>query len=74
MQCDKKSFLVSVDASKKRNLMAVGITVGGHTDNVVDLCGEDNVDSKRQYLGKIWSVMEDFSKVPRVKDFSKMKE
>ena len=34
MQCDKKSLLAEEDASKKRNLMAVG----GHTDNVVDLC------------------------------------
>jgi hypothetical protein len=44
MQCDKKSLLVSVDASKKRNLMVVG----GHADNAVDLCGEDNADAKRQ--------------------------
>jgi hypothetical protein len=48
MQCDKKSFLAAEDASKKRNLMVVG----GHADNVVDLCGEDNVDAKRQCLGK----------------------
>jgi hypothetical protein len=48
MQCDKKSFLAVVDASKKRNLMVVG----GHADNAVDLCGEDNADSKRQCLGK----------------------
>ena len=33
---------------KKRNLMVVG----GHADNAVDLCGEDNVDGKRQCLGK----------------------
>ena len=38
MQCDKKSLLVAADASKKRNLMAVG----GHADNAVDLCGEDS--------------------------------
>jgi hypothetical protein len=49
MQCDKKkTFLVESDASKKRNLMLVG----GHTDNVVDLCAEDNADAKRQCLGK----------------------
>jgi hypothetical protein len=39
---------VSVDASNKRNLMAVG----GHTDHVVDLCGEDSADGKCQCLGK----------------------
>jgi hypothetical protein len=48
MQCDKKSLLVPEDTSKKRNLM----TVGGYVDNVVDLCGEDNADVKRQCLGK----------------------
>jgi hypothetical protein len=48
MQCDKKSLLVAADPSKKRNLMVVG----GHSDNAVDLCGEDNADSKRQCLGK----------------------
>jgi hypothetical protein len=48
MQCDKTSLLVAVDASKKRNLMVVG----GHADNAVDLCGEDNADAKRQCLGK----------------------
>ncbi len=42
MQCDKKSFLAAADASKKRNLMVVG----GHADNAVDLCGEDNADAK----------------------------
>ena len=47
MQCDKKSLLVEPDTSKKRNLMLVG----GHTDNAVDLCGEDNADAKRQCLG-----------------------
>jgi hypothetical protein len=48
MQCDQKSFLVEADSSKIRNLMVVG----GHKDNDVDLCGEDNADSKRQCLGK----------------------
>ncbi len=33
----------AADASKKRNLMAVG----GQADNDVDLCEEDNVDTKR---------------------------
>ena len=47
MQCDKKSLLAAADASKQRNLMVVG----GHSDNVVDLCGEDNVDAERQCLG-----------------------
>jgi len=44
----KKSLLAAADASKKRNLMVVG----GHADNAMDLCGEDNADVKRQYLGK----------------------
>ena len=48
MQCDKKSLLAAADASKKRNLMAVG----GPADNVVDLCAEDNADAKLQCLGK----------------------
>ncbi len=43
MQCDKKCLLEAADASKKRNLMAVG----GQADNDVDLCEEDNVDTKR---------------------------
>ena len=47
IQCDKKVFLVESDSSKKRNLLLVG----GHVDNVVDLCGESNVDSKCQCLG-----------------------
>ncbi len=47
MQCDKKSFLAAADASKQHNLMVVG----GHSDNAVDLCGEDNADVKRQCLG-----------------------
>jgi hypothetical protein len=46
MKCDKKSFLPEEDTSKKRNLMLVG----GHEDNAVDLCGEDNADGKRQCL------------------------
>jgi streptomycin 6-kinase len=41
MQCDKKCLLEEADTSKKRNLMAVG----GHADNAVDLCAEDNADS-----------------------------
>jgi hypothetical protein len=48
MQCDNKSLLAEADTSKKRNLMLVG----GHVDNTVDLCGEDNADAKRQCLGK----------------------
>ena len=48
MQCDKKSLVAAVDASKQRNLMVVE----GHADNAVDLCGEDNADAKRQCLGK----------------------
>ncbi len=48
MQCDKKSLLAAADASKQLNLMVVG----GHSDNVMDLCGEDNDDVKRQCLGK----------------------
>jgi hypothetical protein len=48
MQCDKKSLLVATDASKKHNLTVVG----GYSDNVEDLCGEDNTDVKRQCLGK----------------------
>jgi hypothetical protein len=48
MQCDKKSLLVTADASKKRNLMVVG----GHPDNTVDLCGEDSTDVNHQCLDK----------------------
>ena len=48
MECDKKSLLAAADTSRKRNLM----TVGGHADNGVDLCGEDSADAKRQCLGK----------------------
>jgi hypothetical protein len=48
MQCDKKSLLPAADASKKRKLMVVG----GHAEDAVDLCGEDNGDAKRQCLGK----------------------
>jgi hypothetical protein len=46
MSCDKKSLLAGADASKQRNLMVVG----GHSDNAVDLCEEDNADGKRQCL------------------------
>ena len=53
MQCDKKSLLAAADASKQHNLMVVG----GHSDNDVDLCGEDNTDSKRQYLGKGQTIL-----------------
>jgi len=53
MQCDKKSLLAVVDASKKRNLMAVG----GYADNDVDVCGKDNTDAKRQCLGKGHTVL-----------------
>ena len=28
------------------------MVVGGHADNTVDLCGEDNADAERQCLGK----------------------
>ena len=48
MQCDKKTLLADADASKKRNLMSVG----GHADNPVEVCGEGNADAKRQCLGK----------------------
>ena len=48
MQCDKKTLHTEADTSKKRNLMLVG----GHTDNVVDLCGQDNADSNRPCLGR----------------------
>ena len=51
--CDKKSLLAAADASKKRNLMVVG----GHTDNTVDLCGEDSADVKRQCLGKGQTIL-----------------
>jgi hypothetical protein len=48
VQFDKKSLFPPTDESKQRNLMVVG----GHSDNAVDLCGEDNADVKRQCLGK----------------------
>jgi hypothetical protein len=38
------------------------MTVGGYADNVVDLCGEDNADAKRKYLGKGPTMM---TKKPR---------
>ncbi len=53
MQCDKKSLLAAADASKQHILMVVG----GHTDNAVDLCGEDNADSKCQCLGKGQTIL-----------------
>jgi hypothetical protein len=31
--------------------------VGGHPDNVVDLCGEDNADVKHQFLGKGQTIL-----------------
>jgi hypothetical protein len=43
----RESLLAAADASKQRILMVVG----GHSDNAVDLCGEDNADAKRQCLG-----------------------
>ncbi len=33
------------------------MTVGGYTDNVVDLCGEDNPDTKGQCLDKGHTMM-----------------
>jgi hypothetical protein len=45
---DQKSLLAAVHSWKKHNLMVVG----GHEDNIVDLCGEDDADAKRQCLGK----------------------
>jgi hypothetical protein len=45
---NKKSLFAAADASKKRNLMVVGV----YPDNAVDLCGEDNTDTKGQCLGK----------------------
>ncbi len=46
--CDKKTLLAEADTSNKRNLMLVR----RHTDNDVDLCGEDNADANRQCHGK----------------------
>jgi hypothetical protein len=48
MQCDKKTFLADVDASKKRNLLLIG----GNADNLAEVCGEGNADAKRPLLGK----------------------
>jgi hypothetical protein len=53
MQCDKKSLLSAVDASKQRNLMVVG----GHSDTARDLCGEDNADAKHQCLDQGESML-----------------
>ena len=50
MQCDKETLLGEADTSKKRNLMLVG----GHEDNVVDLCEEGNADAKRPSLEESW--------------------
>ena len=63
MECDKKSFLVETDTSKKRNLMLVG----GHVDNTVDLCGEGNVDAKRPYPGKGQTML---TKYPHIQCFT----
>jgi hypothetical protein len=46
-------LFAAVDVSKKCNLMVVG----GYTDNVVDLCGEDNTDTKRQCLGRGHTIL-----------------
>jgi hypothetical protein len=46
MKCDENSLLPKTDEGGKRNL----ILVGGHEDNVVDLCGEDNADTKNHFL------------------------
>ena len=48
MLYDKNTLLAEADTSRKRHLMLVG----RHTDHDVDLCGEHNVDGKRQCLGK----------------------
>jgi hypothetical protein len=63
-RCDKKSLLTGEDVFKKHNLMVVG----GHTDNAVDLCAEDNADSKRQYLGKGRTML---TKQPSQSEFEK---
>jgi hypothetical protein len=55
MQCDKKTFLADVNASKKRNLMLVG----GHADNPVEVCGEGNADAKSPRLGKGQTMQEE---------------
>jgi hypothetical protein len=53
MQCDKKSLFAEEDALKKSNLMSVG----GHADNTVDLCVEDNTDTKCQCLGNGQTIL-----------------
>ena len=47
MPCDKKTLLAEEDVSKKRNLMLVG----GHADNVVDLCEEGNAKAPIPWQG-----------------------
>ena len=63
MRCDKKTLLAEADTSKKRNLMLVE----RHSDNAVDLCGEDNADAKRQCLGKGQTVL---TKYPHIQCFT----
>jgi hypothetical protein len=53
IQCDKKTLLADVDASKKRNLLLVG----GNADNPVEVCGEGNADAKRPCLGKGQTIL-----------------
>ena len=55
MLCDKKTFLTEADTSKKRNLMLVGV----HVDYDVDLCREENVDTKHQCLDNGQTTDED---------------
>jgi hypothetical protein len=62
MECDKKSFLEEAYSSKNRNLMLVG----GHAENVVDLCGEGNTDAKDQCLGKGQTIL---TKTPSQAEF-----
>jgi hypothetical protein len=53
IQCDKKTLLTDVDTSKKRILLLVE----GHADNPVEVCGEDNDDTKRPCLGKGQTIL-----------------
>ena len=62
MQCDTNTLNAEADASKNRNLMLVG----GHVDNVVDLCGDGNVDAKRPGLGKRQTML---TKPPKQVEF-----
>ena len=41
--------------------------VGGHADNAVDLCGEDNADAKRPCLGKRQTML---TKYPHIQCFT----